>query len=289
MRTRSVLQTTGAVVLAAASSFVALAVAASCIIPDQGIVVLQDGFRWCANAEGALGWDNNPNATDPILGSGGLVVQGCSCFDDEEHALLERWEENGAPSSGDSDYDAYVLLRDEILLATRTACVERADALGFLNNNCITAIPDDDDLFSNGNSEECSYEALAADTDGGTDTDEGPRPFDLSTLSCGATACRASRALVDDMFARPEAFLLDDTRIEFDADGTLAFSNVSPGDVAYIAGIRSRDRLLRINGQDATSLDQVANLLLAIRNDSRATITLRDRYDAEVTISLDVF
>lgn len=280
----------GGLALAAAGIFVSLSVGASCIIPDKGIVVLKDGFKWCANAEGAVGWDSNPGSTTPLFDDDGQVLQGCGCFDDDEHALLEGWEVNGAPAPAAPDYDQYVILRDVILLAARTVCVDRANDEGFANNNCVTVIPDTDDIFSNGTSGECKYQEIAiADTDGGTETSSVPPPFDLSGLSCRSGSCRVPEALVDDMFARPEAFLLDDTRIEFEAGGSLVFTNVSPGDAAYIAGLRSGDKLLKINGENAASLDDVAELLPDFRNNGSATITIKDGYGDEIIISVSVY
>lgn len=287
MGTRTVLHTVGGLALAAAGIFASLTVGASCILHDKDIVVLRDGFKWCANAEGAQGWDGDPDDAVQLLDSDGLVIQGCGCFDDDEHAQLEDWDANGIPSPGAPDFDQYVILRDEILLAARAACVDRAEALGFANNDCVASVPDNDDIFSNGTSGACHYEELVADTDGGTSS--APQPFDLSGLTCDAGSCRAQEALVDDMFARPEAFLLDDARVEFDTDGSLVFTTVSPGDAVYIAGIRSGDRLLKINGEDALSLDDVAELLPDFRNDGSATITIKDSYGDEITISLLVY
>ena len=266
-------------------------VAAACIIHDKDIVVLKDGYKWCANAEGALGWDD-PGDTQQLLDNDGVVIQGCSCFTDSEHEQLEDWEMNGAPVEGDDDYASYVLLRDEILHEVREQCVKRAEDLGLTNNNCLEAVPDTDHIFSNGNSGACHYEEIQADTNGDTDTDtdDSPtQPFDLSGLLCSSGSCRAPAALIDDMFARPEAFLLDKTRIEFDTDGTLLFTDVSPGDVAYHAGIRSGDRLLKIDGSPALSLDEVAALLPNLRNAQQATITVKDGYGDEVKLWLKVY
>jgi len=266
-----------------------LAVGPSCIIPDTGIVVLKDGFKWCANAEGAVGWDSNPGSTTPLFDDDGQVLQGCGCFDDDEHALLEGWEANGAPAPADPDYDQYVILRDVILLAARTVCVDRATEEGFTNNNCVTVIPDTDDIFSNGSSGECKYEEIAiADTDGGTETSSVPPPFDLSGLSCSGGDCSAPQSLLDDMHARPEAFLNDDTRIEFDTDGYLVFENVSSGDVAYTVGLRTGDKLLTINGEDASSLDQVASVLADLRAPGSVNATVKDAYGDVVTFKLTV-
>lgn len=134
------------------------------------------------------------------------------------------------PSPCRPDYDQYVILRDRILLDARTNCVERADDLGFANNDCVIAIPDTDDIFSNGKSGECSYQELAiADTDGEQGTEGGPAPFDLTGLSCrSGTSCNAPQSLIDDMIARPEAFLLDSPRIVFDTDGSLVFQQRLP-------------------------------------------------------------
>ncbi len=91
------------------------------------------------------------------------------------------------------------------------------------------------------------------------------------------------------MMVRPEGFLLDDTRVEIDSSGLLVFTNVSPGDVAYIAGIRSGDKLLKIDGEDATSIEAVANLLTALDNASSATIEIKDAYGSIVTLSVSVY
>jgi len=267
-----------------------LAVGPSCIVHDTGIIVLKDGFKWCANAEGARGWDTDPNDFEPLFDDDGQVLQGCGCFDDDEHALLEGWEANGAPAPADPDYDQYVILRDEILLAARTVCVDRAAEEGFTNNNCVTVIPDTDDIFSNGRSGECKYQEIAiADTDGGTETSSVPPPFDLSGLVCSGGNCIAPQSLIDDMQARPEAFLNDDTRIEFDTDGYLVFENVSSGDVAYTVGLRTGDKLLTINGQDASSLDQVANVLSGLGGtETEMMAMIKDAYGDAVTFKLSV-
>ena len=190
---------------------------------------------------------------------------------------------------GDGGYSTYVNIRDAILLDARSACDERAQALGFTNNNCITAIPDTDDIFSNGNSGECHYEELAADTDGMDTDDRPPSPLDLTGLSCDAGVCRAPQSLIDDMMARPEVFLLDDTRVEIDPSGLLTFRNVSPGDVAYTVGPRSGKTLLKIDGEDATSMEAVADLLVTLDNSSSATIEIKDVYGSIVTLSVSVY
>lgn len=286
MRTRTLFHAMGTVAIAASAI---LAIGASCIVHDTGIVVVKDGFRWCANAEGARGWNEIFAEGQQLLDSDGVVLQGCGCFDDDEHAMLEGWEANGAPVQGDPDFDDYVVLRDEILQAARETCIARADALGWLNNNCLGVLNDGDDLFSNGTSGECHYQEIAVDTDGETKVPPDPNPFDLSGLSCHGGNCRAPRDLIDDMFTRPEAFLLDDARVEIDTDGRLLFTNVSPGDAAYIAGIRSGDKLLSVDGHDVKSLDDLADALTNIRTNASASMTLKDRYGAQVTRSITLF
>lgn len=289
MGTRTVLHTAGVFGLVASAVVGMLAIGPSCIVHDTGIIVLKDGFKWCANAEGAIGWDTNPGESEPLFDDDGQVLQGCGCFDDDEHALLEGWEANGVPAPADPDYDHYVILRDEILLDARDVCVKRANEEGFTNNNCVPVIPDTDEIFSNGMSGECKYQEIAiADTDGGTETSSVPPPFDLSGLVCSGGDCSAPQSLIDDMHARPEAFLNDDTRIVFDAGGYLVFKNVSRGDVAYTVGLRSGDKLLKINGQDASSLDQVASVLADLHAPEKVTARIKDAYGDEVTFKLTV-
>ena len=294
-KNRNVFRALGTVSLALAAIGSTLAVGASCIIHDDNIIILRDGYQWCANAEGALGWQEgeNPALGDPVVDSEGHVILGCTCFENEEHEKFEDWVDNGFPSSGDADYDDYVILRDEILHVVREACIAEADASGFDFNNCLDVVPDDDLVFSNGNKGECKYEELvSSDTDGGTGTDsDGPPvpPFDLSGLVCGGDSCRAPQSLIDDMLDRPEAFLLDSTRITFDEKGALYFSDVSPGDAAYVAGLRSKDKLLEINGEEALTLEQVSDLLLSLRGKTQATLKIRDVYKNERTLSISVY
>lgn len=284
-RTRNVLRAVG---LSAAAVLVTVTAGASCIYPDTNIRIMRDGFKWCANAEGAVGW-NTPGNNHQILDPNQNVIQGCDCFDDEENAMLEDWDANGAPTMGDSDYSDYIVIRDKILTKAREKCNDRAEALDYSYNNCIAAIPDTDDIFPNGTSGACKYEELVSDSDG-TDTDESPpAPFDLSGLSCRSGSCRAPQGLIDDMIARPEAFMLDDTRIQIDSSGLLSFTNVSPGDVAYTVGIRSGDKLLKINGQDATSIEVVAELLVGLDRARSATIEIKDAYGSVVTLSASVY
>lgn len=56
-------RTQDALPILAALGFVGIlgtATTEGCIIPDHGIVVLKDGFKWCANAEGAQAWNGGP-------------------------------------------------------------------------------------------------------------------------------------------------------------------------------------------------------------------------------------
>ena len=295
-KNRNVFRALGTASLAVSALAASLALGASCILHDSNIIIERDGYQWCANAEGALGWaeGEDPQFGESVRDEDGDVVRGCTCFDNHENELFEAWLDNGFPSSGDPDHDDYVSLRDEVLQATRDACSAAADADGFDVNNCVDVIPDDDEIFSNGTKGQCKYQELvSSDSDGGTDTDtdtDAPTPpFDLSSLSCSNGSCSARQSLVDDMLDRPEAFLLDNTRITFDNDGALYFSDVTKGDVAFAVGIRSGDKILEINGEEALTLDQVSDLLLGLRGKTSATMTVQDIYKNERTLSITVY
>ncbi len=140
--------------------------------------------------------------------------------------------------------------------------------------------------FADGRSDDCPVEALYADTD--TDGDPpDPDPLDLTTLSCSAGVCTSSQGLIDDMLTRPSAFLLDSTRLEFTKTG-IFFRTVDRGDAAYIAGIRSGDELISIEGNAINDLGDIGDALVDLADATSAIVKVKDSYGANVTIQRSI-
>lgn len=284
-RTRTVLQAVGLAGCLSALGVASLTFGASCIIPDKGIVVHERGYSWCTRANDARAW-THPDFTTPVTGNDNEPVKGCICLDNEEdNDFLNQWVGMGGPPVGHVDFNDYDLLRDQILLAARVACEEEAEKIGEFND-CEEVLTDANLLFADGRSDECRLEALYADTDTSAPPPD-PNPYDLSGLSCSAGVCTAPQSLIDDMLARPSAFALDSTRLEFTKTG-IFFRTVDRGDAAYIAGIRSGDELISIEGNAINDIGDIADALVDLANSTSATAKLKDSNGANVTIQLSV-
>lgn len=284
-RTRNVLQAFGVAGCISALGISVLALGASCIIHDTGIVVNEKGYSWCTRANDAQAW-TDPDFTAPVTGSDNEPVKGCICVDNEaDNDLLNAWVAMGGPPPAHADFNDYDLLRDKILLDAREQCEEEADNIG-PSNNCQDVLTDANLLFYDGRSDKCRVEALYADTD--TDgRPPDPNPFDLTTLTCSAGVCTASQGLIDDMLTRPSAFLLDSTRVVVKTSG-IYFQDVERGDAAYIVGIRSDDKLISIDGNPVNDLADISDALKDLANSTSATAKLKDSYGANVTIQISI-
>jgi len=246
---------------------------ASCILHEaNSISFLVDGWQWCAPSGSLSAW-SDPGSPTP------LIVNTCACIDDESSEVLDDWATDGGPPAGHPDETAYLLARDKVLTAAREACLAEADESGEPLNNCPEILHDDALLNRIGKEGECKREKLvSADTDTDSESSgDNPRPYDLTGLACGAGKCKAPRALIDDIHARPEVLALDSTRVEYDGTG-LIFVDVVPGDLAYTVGLRTGDKLLSINGSPASDISQVAELLPGLRDFKHASVQVKDAY-----------
>ena len=155
----------------------------SCIIPDRGIVALVDcGVRWCATAEYAQALNGAGNPVDVQQpqpdGSSDWVTE-CVCMTPDDDLVLLA----GAPTM------QYDLLRNQVLDATRKACLDQAIANDldpdppppqdqFLEVTCTEAVTT---IFRNGccklRNDLCGGSTQACDAD--PDPTEGgePGPF----------------------------------------------------------------------------------------------------------------
>lgn len=79
----------------------------------------------------------------------------------------------------------------------------------------------------------------------------------------------------------------DSTRLEFTKSG-IFFRTVDRGDVGYIAGIRSGDELISIEGNAINDIGDIADALGDLANSTSATAKLKDSNGANVTIQLSV-
>lgn len=257
----------------------------SCILHEaDNISFLVDGWQWCAPSGDLEAW-SNPNNKTP------LTVNTCTCLNDDESAVLDEWATDGGPPSGHPDETKYLLARDTVLSAARTACLEKAEDTEEPFNNCATILHDDVLLNRVGEEGECKRKEELVQAD--TDTDSGstgssPSPYDISGLICSAGSCRAPQALIDDIHARPEVLALDSTRVEHDGTG-LVFVDVVPGDLAYTVGLRTGDKLLSINGSSASDIGQVAELLSDLRSFSSASVEIKDAYGDVHELDLAVY
>lgn len=112
----------------------------ACIIHDETIISITDGYRWCADLNGAKGHTNDPDEEvwqailDPNSDS---EPQGCICLDGEQHELIQAGI--AAAVSMDPPPEGYNDLLEEIRLAAQTHCQAIATDASpqFVHNNCL--------------------------------------------------------------------------------------------------------------------------------------------------------
>lgn len=214
----------------------------SCIIPDHGIVALVDcGARWCATAEFAEAL-NEQGAVIQVQapqpdGSVGWVTE-CVCMTPADDAILLA----GAPQI------QYELLRNQIIDASRQACLDAAIANGYdpdppypldeqlepscyeapttifrdgccklLNADCGTnascdADPDPTDGEATTTAAPDSADTTASDASTGEMSSLEPL---YTEITCTGDTCRVGQPLIDAILAAPELLLAEGTSLRF--------------------------------------------------------------------------
>lgn len=220
----------------------------SCIIPDHGIVALVDcGASWCATAELAEAldpFDNIVQVQEPQPdGSSGWVTE-CVCMTPADDLILRA----GSPPM------QYELLRNQILDATRQACLDAAVANGFdpdppyplddlldpscyeaagsifrdgcckrLNAECGTNDSCDADLDPTDRDPTDDAPAATTDPSDSADTTAAPdstgemsslEPY-YAQITCTGRTCRIGQPLIDALLAAPELLLAEGTSLRF--------------------------------------------------------------------------
>lgn len=214
----------------------------SCIIPDHGIVALVDcGSRWCATAEFAEALNEQGaiiqiQAPQPDGGVGWVTE--CVCMKPADDAILLA----GAPQI------QYEILRNQIIDATRQACLDVAIANGHdpdppypldeqLDPSCYEAVTT---IFRDGcckllNADCGTNDSCDADpdpTDGEATTTAPPDSADTTAsdastgemsslepfyteITCTGDTCRIGQPLIDAILAAPELLLAEGTSLRF--------------------------------------------------------------------------
>ncbi|MEM9461110.1 MAG: PDZ domain-containing protein [Myxococcota bacterium] len=270
-----------------------------CIIPDYCILVQSPGTDWCRNVAGAVMWPaGDPNAVEPIIGPGGMPPQGCRCFSDAEHQILN--DEVPEPAYQQRVDELEVLARQECAAlvppgfdhncfetATEPASVDIAfgNGAGSCIGSCTYIKPppggtcDDLDLPAqcdgggpggSGSVEGTgdpagSSDTIVADSSGGDQGDEessgagGLHASDF--IECDGSQCQIDAGFARMLYQDPALLLDESTRLRFDAK-TRRFELVSvrSGSVAWALGLRSGDRLESIDGHEIDSLDRALSI-----------------------------
>lgn len=100
-----------------------------CIVPDYCIVLYSKGKNWCASMLGAQKWPvGQPELAEAVLSDHYEVPTGCICVNETEDAIL----------SLKAPYDAYLLLREDIVAAAREDCLVLAE--GFANDCLVEGV-----------------------------------------------------------------------------------------------------------------------------------------------------
>lgn len=266
-------------VVVACLGALALGVAAACIIPDKGIVIIVEdcGHEWTASTPGAQG-TNGLGGLNYIKTESNQWIAKRYCVNPEKDALL-----------ADSNSWFYHEVLDDII----ATCESRATALLLGNPNC-------DQVATIAYVGECPITAEACwpgtddDADGGAETGGETSGADFGALDLTQEVSVVqgqyviSQLLIDTALADPIGVSNDGTTASQVLDPTgspygFEISGVTSTNLGGVLGLQNGDIITEVSNQPTATYDDLLELASILLSANTATVEL-DRGSTSVTL-----
>jgi hypothetical protein len=273
-------------------------VAGGCVYHDTCIKVITPGTNWCRNVALAKMWPVGGSFEDaePILRPDGGVPQGCRCYNDAEHQILDE-------KVPECRYQQFL---DDLAQAAREECQalvppgydhncwtvsgseasvvegEFENGPGSCVGNCEYGSPPMDGSCPNPSPYECAtggfgdegceseddFETSTGDSrvdDTTGDTSGGILADIDSFVDCQEQDCEIDEAFARGLYADPSPLLDQGTRLVHDSKlQRHVLSNVEPGSLAHELGLRTGDVLESVDKVIIHDLDSALQVYMQL-------------------------